>query len=460
MFRKSYFLFALIVATLTAGSSAAFGQYAAAGGRVEMADTKAPVVGAVIEVYRTDIKAGFPSTKTNKKGDFNFAGFMLGATYILSVSAPNCAPTYYPNVKAGQEKLVIALDPGDGRKYTEEEVRNAVKNAGKSTSSVTNDTSGKTGASTPSTTGTAVSGSDKGELTDEGKKQKAEYDAQVAAIEAKNKKALKNNEVISQALKDGNAAFDAKNYDLAISKYDEGIAADPDFVGSAPILLNNRGSVLKDRAVDIYNKNAKSTDATAKFQAFEKVKKDFEMSVESFNRAWTIAKNAPAAEIADPKTNEASQVVSIRGARETFRISVLTELVDPSVIEIAKVMIPEYLKIETDAVKKADTMLILADLYRVSSDSENAIAEYKKILTASPDNLDALVGVGLSLVNLGYVNDDKAMLQEAANYLQAFVSKAPATHKFKDNAVEAIDTLKKLSNVAPQKGAATPKKKN
>ena len=56
---------------------------------------------------------------------------------------------------------------------------------------------------------------------------------------------LPSNEVIGQALKDGNAAFTAKNFDLAISKYDEGIAADPDFVGSAPVLLNNRGAVFR-----------------------------------------------------------------------------------------------------------------------------------------------------------------------------------------------------------------------
>ncbi len=449
MFRKSYFLFALIVVTMSVGSSTAFGQYAPSSGRVEMADTKAPVAGAVIEVFRVDIKSGFPSTKTNKKGEFTFAGFLLGATYVLSVSAPNCAPTFYPNVKAGQERLVIALDAGDGRKYTEEEVRNAIKNGGKS---------GSTGSSGTGTATTKGSGEKTGELSEEDKKKKAEYDAQVAAIEAKNKKAMNTNEVVGMALKEGNAAFDAKNFDLAIAKYDEGIAADPDFSGTAPVLLNNKGSVLKDRAIDLYNKNAKSTDATAKLEAFGKVRKDFAMSAESYNRAWTISKNAPAAEIVDPKNNEASQAISVRGARETFRVSVLTEQVEPSSIEVAKVLIPEYIKLETDPAKKAETMMILADLYRVVADSENAIAEYKKILVASPDNPDALAGVGLSLVNLGYVNDDKAMLQEAANYLQAFVSKAPDTHKFKANAIEAIDTLKKLSNVAPQKGVA-PKKK-
>ena len=438
MFRKTYILFALIVAITAFGSSTVFGQFASSSGRIEMASTKQPVAGAVIEVYRTDIKAGFPSSKTGKKGEFSFAGFMLGATYVLSVSAPNCAPTYLPNVKAGQEKLVITMDPGDGRKMSEEEVRKAV--------------AGGTGAKD------TKSGGETGELTEEGKKQKAAYDAQVVAIEAKNKKAVSNNEVIGEALKAGNAAFEVKNFDLAISKYDEGIAADPDFVGSAPILLNNRGAVLKDRAIDTYNKFAKSPDATARLEAFKKVTKDFADSVDSYKRAWTIAKEAPAAEIIDPKTNEANKLISIRGARETFRVAVLTEKVDPSVIEAAKILIPEYLTIETDAVKKAETNLILGDLYRVNGDSQNAIDAYKKILETSPDNLDALSGVGFSLVNLGYINNDKAQLQEGANFLQKFASVAPDTNKFKTDAVGLIETLKKEQNVAPQK--ITTKKKN
>jgi hypothetical protein len=62
---------------------------------------------------------------------------------------------------------------------------------------------------------------------------------------------------VTKAVKEGNDAFAAKNYDLAIAKYDEGIAADPEFVGSAPIFYNNRGTALTARAVDTYNKAIK-----------------------------------------------------------------------------------------------------------------------------------------------------------------------------------------------------------
>ena len=44
---------------------------------------------------------------------------------------------------------------------------------------------------------------------------------------------------MKRALEEGNQAFNSKNYDIAIVKFEEGYKASPDFVGSAPVLLNN-----------------------------------------------------------------------------------------------------------------------------------------------------------------------------------------------------------------------------
>ncbi len=80
-----------------------------------------------------------------------------------------------------------------------------------------------------------------------------------------------------------------------------------------------------------------------------------------------------------------------------------------------------------------------------------AILAYKALLATSPENVDALAGVGLSLVNNGYIKTDKTLLQEGANYLQKFISVAPDTNKYKADAIGLIETLKKEQNVAPQK---------
>jgi tetratricopeptide (TPR) repeat protein len=144
--------------------------------------------------------------------------------------------------------------------------------------------------------------------------------------------------------------------------------------------------------------------------------------------------------------------------KEAFRLMALTEQVDAEMTPIAKTVFPEYIAVETDPVKRDEAKIILADLYRVAGDSENAILAYRQVLETAPDNIDAMAGLGFSLVNMGYVNNDKAQLQEGANFLQKFATAAPGTHKYKDDAVGLIETLKKEQNVAPVKSAAAKKK--
>jgi tetratricopeptide (TPR) repeat protein len=437
MFRKFFITYIFVGAVVLAGYVGSFGQTAPVNGTVELqkADgSREPVAGALIEVYRTDIKAGFPSAKTNKKGEFSFAGMMFGATFVFSVSAPNCAPTIFPNVKAGQEKLLITLNPGDGRKFSEDEVRQGTAAASKST------------------------GKETTELSAEQKKAQAEFEAKNKEITAKNEKVLKTNEIVARAIKEGNEAYLAKNYDLAIAKYDEGFVADPDFVGSAPIFLNNKGAALGSRAVETFNKTVKSTEVSEKVAGLASVKKDLADAANSFLRSWNISKAAQPADIVDRNSYESNKLSALRGVKDTFQKAVRTEQVDPALIDAAKVLVPEYLSVETDAAKKAEASLVFADLYRITEDRENAIAGYKKVLESFPDNVDALVFVGIVLVDLGWINNnDKAMSQEGANYLQRFVSIAPDTHKLKSGAVEYLNILKAQS-IIPVKQAPAKKK--
>src|SRR5215211_4165562 len=126
MFRKNYLIGFLTIALFLIGSTAAFAQTTAAvRGRVEIkgADGKGtPVAGALVEVYRIDVKSKFPTDTTDKKGVFSFAGLPYGAVFVLSVSGPGIGPEIIPNIKAGMENLVINVLPGDGKKWTEEEV--------------------------------------------------------------------------------------------------------------------------------------------------------------------------------------------------------------------------------------------------------------------------------------------------------------------------------------------------
>jgi tetratricopeptide (TPR) repeat protein len=386
-----------------------------------------PVSGATVESYRTDIGKGpGPSTTTGKKGEFSFVGFQLGALYALSVSGPGINPVVQPNVKAGMDSVTIVVSAGDGRKASEDEVRQFVANY--------KDIS---------------AGGNKAEKT----KEQEEVEKKNAEITAKNEDIKNKNAVVQSSLKEGNAAYSAKDYDTAIAKYTQGINADPEFAGSAPIFLANRSLVLRDRARDTYNASVKSTDATEKVAAYAKVKKDLSDAADGLNKALAILKSAKAGENNDPN----AQTRILNAGFEIYQMMVKTEQVDPEQIPTAKTFLDEYANAQSDAAKKSAAKLTVADLYRVAGDSDNAIAAYKDILTSDPKNVDALAGAGISLVNLGYIKNDKAILQEGANLLQEFVSVAPADHRYRQDAVGLIEALKE-QNVAPQK-SPSPRKK-
>lgn len=431
-----------MTALFLTASVAVFAQTAVTSGRVEMkkADgTTEPVAGATVETFRTDIKSKGPAAKTNKKGEFSFAGLQLGGTYVFSVSGPNIAPTYLPNVRAGAEKIVIDVTAGDGKKLTEDEVRTAL--------------------ASPTTTN-ATNTNTKSEMTAEQKKAMEERAKLEAEYAEKNKKVENENQIITASLKAGNEAYNAKNYDLAISEYEKGFQANPTYVGSAPGLLNNKGVALSSRGVDLYNQGVKMTDATAKAQAYAKVTKDFSDSVDAFNNAWTILKNAPAAEITNQQNFDLNKQQALTGARSVIGYMIKTEKIDSAKVPVISALLTEYLAFETDAVKKTEAEVFMGDLYRISGDSQNAIAEYKKVLEKSPSNVDALAGLGLSQANAGYNADgtiNDAMMQEAINNLQKFADAAPANHKLKDSVKQTVDYLK-TQNFKPQK--TTGKKKS
>ena len=58
--------------------------------------TVVPVVGAQVDIYRTDIKWE-DHVKTNKKGEYQHAGIPFVGTYAIAVSAPGARPTYVTN---------------------------------------------------------------------------------------------------------------------------------------------------------------------------------------------------------------------------------------------------------------------------------------------------------------------------------------------------------------------------
>ena len=431
MFRTFSFYAALFAAGVLMLGMNVVAQSAAVRGTVTLvkADgTKEPVADAQIDAYRTDLDSGtLPPAKTNKKGEFILA-VPAGRKYTLTISAPGVAPGIARNISAGMENVDITVYPGDGKRFTEEEARSAIKQ------------------------GDQVQPKNEEEL----KKAQAEYQKQLAKYNEEKAKSENINKIVNDALKAGDTAFKAKDYDTAIAEFDKGINADPEFEGSAPVLLNYKGVALKSRAFGAYERSVKG-DPSNKAAELEKAKTDFLASIDAYDKGLKILAAAKAPDAATQANYDKAKFNILNNYIESYRLIVRTKA-DVSKAKDAAPVYEQYFAVETDPARKLSARLALADILREAGESEPAIVAYRGVLEASPDNADALAGIGLSLFNVGVSEDNKAKMQEGLNYMTKFADTAPDTHPLKASVRDAVDYLKTEQKLAPQKVAA-PKKK-
>lgn len=372
-----------------------------------------PVAGAIVDIYRTDVKAKY-ETKTDKKGGYVYAGLPYIGTYTVAVSAPNARPSFLPNIKAGRGQDVdFTLDPGDGTRPTEEQVRTAP---------------------TTATEGGAESAEDRA--------KRAELERKNAEIAKSNEKNTKINDIVGRTFKAGNDALKAKRYDEAITQYDEGLVADPEQIA----LLTNKSLALIQRGVQRNNDAVKLTDDAAKTAGLEAAHKDWREAAELSGKAVQLAKAQPAVTDTEQQKGQTSnKYFALVAHAEAMRL--FASKVDPTKADEAFAAFQELIAAETDPAKKLKDQVDAAQMYFDTGNSPKAIEAFQSILAANPDNLDATLGLGLALFSTG----DKGKYQEAANYLQRFVDKAPDTHPLKASAKESLDYLKKNENVQPQR---------
>jgi hypothetical protein len=117
---------ALLVAAF--GSTPAGAQVAEASGTVTLKQddgAQLPAAGAVVDIYRTDIKAAY-QVKTDNQGRYFHAGLPLVGTYTMVFSAPGARPSAMQGCRIrSSQKLDAILEPGDGRRPSLDEVRAA-----------------------------------------------------------------------------------------------------------------------------------------------------------------------------------------------------------------------------------------------------------------------------------------------------------------------------------------------
>lgn len=305
-----------------------------------------------------------------------------------------------------------------------------------------------------------ISDERKSKFTEE---QKKAYEESIATckkradIASQNAKIQNEDKLIAAAIKEGNAAYSSKNYDLAIAKFDEGFNINQTYIGSAPVFLNNKATALSARAGERLKAAAASNDKAMREQA----KQDWLAAYEAANKSLQLAKNPPAGATPDElKTLQQNKYDAL--VRMTMALRLLTaNKLDMTKSAEIKTAYQEYLTVETDAAKKTAGQMQYADLLRETGDCDAAAAEYQKVLAEKADDPDALAGAGLCMFNNGVAGDNKELMQQGMNTLTKFVEVAPDNHKLKESVKSAIEYLKTEQKIAPQKGgkSAAPAKK-
>jgi tetratricopeptide (TPR) repeat protein len=383
-------------ALLVIGTGTAFGQVGRIEGDVKKAGTGEPIIGAQVEIVRTDIRGSYP-VKTDKKGHFLHAGVPYVGTYTLLVSAEGYAPTFLAGIRPTGEPLVFELSPGDGRRLTMDEVR-------------------KSQAATPTTAGKPPS-------AEEVKKQQEA----MAKAQAENEKAKADFENMKKSFEEGRALASNKDYAGAITKFKEAVTFDPD-----------QHVIHANLALALYNRGATQLNAGQRDAA----KQDFVDSAASMGKGLTIVEPllADPAKGAEAKKNKASYLKiradanSVLGKRFNDQAAAEAAVADYN-LAATLTDLPEEKK--SFALKGASTLF-------ESNLPEKAVAAYQEILKSDADNTEALYNMGLAYASLG-------KFQEAANTLQLFVDKAPDTDQRKAEAKAVIKDLIVGNNLEPPK---------
>lgn len=418
----------LLVAAFAVNASAQ--NTATATGKVTLkqADgTEVPVQGALVEFHRTDIKQ-YLKTKTDKKGEYTYAGIALEGMFTIAVSAPGATPAFIVNVPVSRHPVNdFSLNPGDGKVLTLTEIRGI-----------------------PSAAPAAGAAAAPAGLTpEEAKKKQAELDAEIAAVKAKNAKIEERNAKLPAVFKAANDAYNAKNYDLAISTYDQAIEIDP----TEAVVHRNKSIALRSRGVERYNTAAKTRDQAGKDAA----RADLKLATETAEKAVSAYRTPQADRVAaaSPEAAKAEDLDYLFQRAESYRVALQTNAqVDT---EAGIKAFQEYIAAETDAAKKTKAEAALGDALFFGGRVDESIAAYKAILAASPNNLDAIYGLGLALAS----DPTGAKTAEGRDMLQQFASKAAPTDPRKQMAEEAVAGLNEALKPKPaeKSGAATKKRK-
>jgi len=382
--------------------------------------SKKPVAGALIDIYRMDIK-GHWDVKTDKSGHYVRLGIPLTGDYIFVASGPGMTPTWVTGVRITQAPTVdIVAEAGDGHTLTLEQVLQARGG---------NKSGGGGGTAPPS-----ISSADKAKI------EAAQKEQSTKAKEAQEMQAG-----FDQARTHYNSGVEmmkANNFQNALSEFELASTVDPTKHAAMKLLAYKANANLAEThyqiGVDLFNKKQRPEAKTHFEAAVAAVKKALELA------GTDTAENNPSL------NSDLIIYYNILGKNAMLLVEYYgaADIVDATVKELDKA--------ETlDTANKNKWAAMKADLYRSAGRTDEAVAAYKKALAADANNFDALYGLGLTLI----ASSERAQIQEGANTLAEFLAKAPATDKRVPIVKSSLEELKNGLKIEAEKPAPSRRKR-
>jgi len=247
----------------------------------------------------------------------------------------------------------------------------------------------------------------------------------------------KDVQTLNRVLKSGNESLLAGRYDEAIRQFDTGLALSP----GNPTFLTDKSLALRARGVARYNASLQSGDEAAKAAGKEAARQDINNAASLAADAVSRMKSVPAWDmLGDFSTYESNRVAALAARADALRV--LASRFDKARADDALAAVHEYLSVERDRAGRLKMRLDAGQMLLDVGKGEQAAAEYREVLAEDPDNLNAILGVGLALSQSG----DEARYREAASYLQRYVDRAPEGDPLKASAKETLDFMNQQGN--------------
>ena len=228
------------------------------------------------------------------------------------------------------------------------------------------------------------------------------------------------------------------NYQNALSEFEQAATVDPGKHAAIAMLSYRANANLAEAhyqlGVDLFNKKQRP-----------EAKAHFESAVAAVKKSLLLAPNDTAEN--NPNLNNDLIIyynILAKNAMLLVEYYGAANIVDDTIKEMDKAEV-------LDAVNKNKWGVLKADMYRSAGRTDEAVAAYKKVLAADPAYVDALYGLGLTLI----ASSERPQIQEGANTLAEFVAKAPATDKRVPIVKDALEGVKNAYKVEAEKPAST-----